>query len=244
MTALVGANGSGKSSFLRAFASFYNQDIAYVEDDFFERNTADPIEITVAFGNLTPDESTRFLPYLRDGAFAVTKVMSWPRSRTSQRYFAILPRHPGFTMIRQTVGAKPQKQAYEELRRQGSYGDLPVWSNQADSLAALEAWETRHPESCEPMRDDGRTFGFGPGATIDLSRETHLVFVPAVEEAADLAAEGKDSALTQLMDLAVREAKPFNTVKSSSRCNGSLPRRLTTCMLARRMMSFAGCRKA
>ena len=57
LTALVGRNGSGKSSFLRALSLFYDVSAKYTEDDFYARDTGQDILITITFSGLTEEDS-------------------------------------------------------------------------------------------------------------------------------------------------------------------------------------------
>lgn len=81
LTVLVGSNGSGKSSFLRALDLFYRADAKYTEQDFYGRNTDRPITIRVTFTDLTDAEKKIFSKYIVDGELSVEKEMTWPRSR-------------------------------------------------------------------------------------------------------------------------------------------------------------------
>ena len=54
------------------------------------------------------------------------------------------------------------------------------------------------------MRDEGQFFGFKEVGEGYLGRFTQFLFIPAVRDASDDAAESKGSVLTTLMDLVVR----------------------------------------
>ena len=71
LTALVGPNGAGKSSFLRALDLFYLPTPKFVEEDFYDENTEEDIEIAVTFGDLGPKERERFAGYINYGEFRV-----------------------------------------------------------------------------------------------------------------------------------------------------------------------------
>ena len=55
LTAIVGRNGTGKSSFLRALELFYDQSAMATHDDFYNGDIDQDISITVTFSDLTPD---------------------------------------------------------------------------------------------------------------------------------------------------------------------------------------------
>ena len=55
LTALVGANGAGKSSFLYALNLFYKSSLTVKEEDYYNENTSTEIVIAVTFKNLTDE---------------------------------------------------------------------------------------------------------------------------------------------------------------------------------------------
>ncbi len=206
LTVFVGPNGAGKSSFLRAIELFYEPNANYTEEDFFAGDTLTPIEVEITFGGLSRQQELEFEPYIQNSSVAIVKRMTWPRDRSSQRYHGYRLVHPRFASIRELSSAREQKPIYESLRQLDDYAELPHWTNQPESLAALQAWEEVHPRSCEPMLDDGQFFGFGRVGESGLERHIVIVFIPAVKEAAEVGSEGRETPLTQLMDLVVREA--------------------------------------
>jgi putative ATP-dependent endonuclease of OLD family len=74
-TCLVGANGAGKSTVLCALNIFFREtdnsstDLTLLtEQDFHQRNTSEPIEITITFKDLSPDAQGDFAEYWRYAA--------------------------------------------------------------------------------------------------------------------------------------------------------------------------------
>lgn len=71
-TCFVGANGSGKSNVLHALNVFFGEsDIpgldtrALGEEDFHNKNTAEPVEITITFSDLSPEAKQELAHYVR-----------------------------------------------------------------------------------------------------------------------------------------------------------------------------------
>lgn len=56
LTAIIGRNGAGKSSFLDAIDTFYDIAAPITEEDFFNRDIGSTIEIRVTYSNLRDDE--------------------------------------------------------------------------------------------------------------------------------------------------------------------------------------------
>ena len=76
IVAIIGRNGSGKSSFLHALDVFYSVSARISEEDFFDRETANPIEIRVTYGDLRAEEAEEFGSFLRNDELIVTKRIS------------------------------------------------------------------------------------------------------------------------------------------------------------------------
>lgn len=203
LTALVGPNGSGKSTFLRALDLFYTVNPRIDAEDYYGGITGEPISIAVKFTRLSDKAKEKFALYLQNETLTVERVFAWNDGRLSSTYHGASRQNPDFAAVRQATTAKEKKEAYEQLR-QSKYSELPAWKNQTDSPAALKTWEDSHIAQCTPMRDDGQFFGFKEVATGYLGEFTRFLFIPAVRDAADDAAEGKGSVLTDLMDMVVR----------------------------------------
>ncbi len=206
LTVLVGPNGAGKSSFLRALDLSFNPSANYTEDDFFARDSETPIEVSVTFTDLSPVQQEQYASYVRDGTITVVKRMSWPRGRGSQTYHGYRLANLRFEEIRGLRLAGEQRPAYDALREEDTYADLPRWTNQGAVLDAMRQWERERPEACVQRLDDGQFFNVGNGDAGDQERQITYVPVPAVKEAAEVGSEGRGTPLTRLMDLVVREA--------------------------------------
>lgn len=204
LTALVGANGTGKSTFLRALQLFYAAGASYTEQDFYGRDTSSPILIRVTFGEFTDEEMELFSKHIVNEMLTVEKELTWPSGRGAQKYYGASLRNLDFQAIRSATNASEMKQLYQDLQKQAKYGDLPGWSRKDDVPITLEAWENGHPDLCSMGRDDGQFFGFKEVGRAHLERFTRFLFIPAVRDASEDAAEGRGSVLSDLMDLVVR----------------------------------------
>ena len=205
LTALVGPNGAGKSSFLRALDLFYLPTPKFVEEDFYDENTEEDIEIAVTFGDLGPKERERFAGYINYEQLTVVRVLSLTEGKRSANYHGSRLRNPEFGEVRDASAAAEIKARYKVLRQKPEYADeLPPASTKDNVVAALEEWESQHPQSCMRMRDDGQFFGFTGVGRGYLGQYTKFLLIPAVREAGADASEGKGSPITELMDLLVR----------------------------------------
>lgn len=207
LTALVGSNGSGKSSFLRALDLFYTSNAKYSQEDFYNRDITIPIIITITFDRLLTPEKELFKPYMDEAGLTVEKELTWPSGRSSQKYFGSTLRNPGFQPIRASTKITDKRAGYRELSSSEEYSDLP---NLAGNVAGatiddeLRHWEENHQDRLQPMRDEGQFFGFKEVGQSHLEKYTRFIYIPAVREASEDAVEGKGSVISELMDLVVR----------------------------------------
>ena len=204
LTALVGANGSGKSSVLCAFEIFYEELPALSADDFFNLATANPITISVTYAKLSAQASDSFKDYLEAGNLTVERVIKWENGKSSSRLHGFRMQHASFAALREVVSAAEKKELYSELRAQSLYSTLSPWRNLSQAAEELSAWEKTHPDQCSRRRDDGQFFNFRKGGNGDLHKFSRPVFIPAVRSVTSDAVEGRGAVITTLLDMVVR----------------------------------------
>ncbi|MFK5604645.1 ATP-dependent nuclease [Haloferax volcanii] len=204
LTALIGSNGAGKSSFLRALDLFYTANASYSEEDFYNRNTQDEISVQVKFTDLGRDAKEKFSSYVGRDTLTVEKVMEYPDNRGNQRYHGNRLYNPEFDGFRKASG-HGLRQEYEDLLERG-YSDFPDYQNQDEAETVLREWEEANPDQCERRRDDGQFFGFNTVGQAALEEFTRYILIPAVRDASEDADDKRGSPLTELMDLVVRAA--------------------------------------
>ncbi|MCE2455976.1 MAG: ATP-dependent endonuclease [Gemmatimonadetes bacterium] len=206
LTAIVGRNGTGKSSFLRALELFYDQSAMATRDDFYNGDIDQDISITVTFSDLTPDALRLFSSYVDKGTLSVTGVFSGEQGRNNGKYHGTRLKNKDFVPVRNAGGLLAVRTAYRKLQadQPEKYGSLPPVTRGDDALAALEDWENRHPQACSPALDEGQFFGFKGGGKGYLGKHTTFIRIPAVRDALSDATEARGSSMTQLMDKVVR----------------------------------------
>lgn len=207
LTILVGANGSGKSTFLKALDLFYTPNAKYSEEDFYDRDTSEPIVITVTFTDLTERERQVFASYMEGETLTVEKELAWPPGRGSQKYFASTLQCPDFQHVRTADRVAEKRAAYQALVDSGNFPglrNLPRNASAEQIEQALQEWENAHPDRLQRVRDGGQFFGFKEVGQAHLERYTRFLYIPAVRDASEDATEGKGSVISELMDLVVR----------------------------------------
>lgn len=205
-TVILGGNGAGKSTILRAIDKFYSPSNAIELDDFHARNTESPIEISLTFNSFSPDELDRFGERVVDGEMTVVRVYEAAGGRSNGRYYGSTLQHPRFASIREANGASDKRTAFNDLRREDpSFGFSAV--TRADEIEPqLLAWEAAHREDCVWRRDDGQFFGFSNVGRGNLQKSTSFVFIPAVRDASADALDSRGAVIARLMELVVRSS--------------------------------------
>jgi putative ATP-dependent endonuclease of OLD family len=208
VTALVGANGTGKSSFLHALNLFYLPIPKVENHDFYNGETGNELSIAVSFRDLSAEAKALFSAYLQDENLTVERVFIHKEGKISHKYHGASLQCDDFQSVRAAFGLKDRgkaaKDTYEGLRGRAAYASLPAWATIAQAAEALNTWETSNSDKCSRRRDDGQFFGFEEVAQGYLGRFTRFLFIPAVRDASEDASEGKNSVFTSLMDLVVR----------------------------------------
>ena len=206
LTALVGRNGTGKSSFLRALELFYDHSAKITRQDFYAEEESRPIEIAVTFSELTIEQAQIFAPYVDGQSLTVEKVFSGAGQLGV--YYGKRSQHPEFAHIRHAASKRDTNSAFKRFRETENpkYASLSAASSYDRVIEELESWEAANPEACQRTRDDGKFFGFATSAQINLSTYTKYIRVPAVREAAEDATDKRGSCVTEIMDRVVRNA--------------------------------------
>lgn len=205
-TSLIGGDGAGKSSILKAIDRFYSTSKSLDADDYFGRDTTTPVEIELTFDNLNAQELETFEDRVREGRLTVTRVFD--STSQSGRYVGSVPQNPDFSAIRELPTADPKIAAYRALRATDAdyNAQLPAANSAPAVEDAMQAWENAHPGDLVMQPDNGQFFGFQNASRGALGRHTTFVFIPAVREAATDATDGKSSAIGRLLELVVRSA--------------------------------------
>ena len=210
LTAIVGRNGAGKSSFLYALEIFYDTAAQVSDEDFFNRNCAELIEIRVAYSELREEEIKEFNTYIRNNELIVTKKISIENNRTISKYYAASLQIPEFSEIRK-LGKRDMIQKWNLLIDKNLFENLGPKTRKSDDVERfMTEYEVKRPDLLIPIEREEQFFGpknIGGGK---LDNFTKYVLIPAVREAYD-ETSGKKSSIYQLIDMIV--ARKVNSRK-------------------------------
>jgi len=229
LTAIVGANGSGKSSFLHALRLFYSTNPKITFEDFYNRNIENEISIAITFRDLSDKAKELFSRYLQNERLTVERVFYFTNEgKVVSIYHGATLQNPEFYKVKESFDVKDRgktaQHQYEELRKIEKYRVLPEWSRRLqDNFEKLVQWEAENLDKCIRARDNGQFFGFTEVAQGYLGGFTQFLFIPAIKEATDEAYESKNSVLTKLVDFVVRsvleEKKEIKKLRESTQVN-------------------------
>lgn len=218
-TCLVGPNGCGKSTVLTALNVFFRNTTSaptntatLSEEDFHHRDTAEPIQITLTFKDLSEAAQDELSHYFRQGRLTVTAKAIWNAEAKTADVKQYGVRNvmkafgPYFKAEEDGALATPLKEIYDGIR--ADFPDLASATSKPARKAALNAYEESHPELCEPLESETQFYGFTKGANL-LARYVQWVYVPAVKDASSEQQEGSKGALKELLDRTIRTKVSF-----------------------------------
>jgi len=218
-TCFVGANGAGKSTVLCALNIFFREkdnvatDLLKLQaEDFHNKNTDDPIQITVTFSDLSKEAQEDFKDYFRQGKLIVTANATYDASiqkaevkqygqRLAMTEFAAF-----FRALGDGAKASELKEIYNDYRE--SYNELPAWKSKGASADNLKEYEAAHPEQCKLTQSGDQFYGVSQGVD-RLEKYIQWIYVPAVKNAIEEEKEARNSALGKLLERTVREKTNF-----------------------------------
>lgn len=214
----VGPNGAGKSTVLAALNVFFQERAAsatdiskLLDEDYFSKNTANPVRITLAFDDLSQAACEELAAYVRQNELVVTAeaVFDSASGTGAVRHYG---QRLGMEAFRaffeaEKAGSRAPEltQIYDGLRAQ--YG-LPNVRSKDDRMQALRKYEGAHAEQCILIPSPDEFYGIN--STGKLARFVQWVYVPAVKDAGEEGLEAKNTALGKLIARAVRSRTNFD----------------------------------
>lgn len=218
-TCLVGPNGSGKSTILCALNVFFREtqnsgtDLSHLDlEDFHQKNTAEPIEITVTFTDLSPEAQQDFSNYYRQGKLIISAVATFNEATAKAEVvqygqrLAMSAFKDFFRAVGDNKKVSELKILYAEIQK--NFGDLPAPGTKDAMIEALRKYESDHPDKCELIPSEDQFYGVSKGAN-RLAQYIQWVYVPAVKDAATEQLEARDTALGKLLARTVRAKTNF-----------------------------------
>jgi len=219
-TALVGANGSGKSNIIQALNLFFSDDQSpalntsqLTEEDFHCKNTDEPITITLTFTGLAPEAQKDLSHYYRQGELTVSAVAHYdPQTRSAPvkrrgHRRAVSDFGPFFKAFDAKAKKDELVKIYEDVRKRHSALAPPTT---IDGMCQnLRDFEENNPSLCTDIPSEASFYGASRGKNL-MENHIQWVYVPAVKELSVEDREGKDTALGRLLAKTVRDTVDFD----------------------------------
>lgn len=219
-TCLVGPNGSGKSNILCALNIFFRNtedattDLTRLDrEDFHQKDTTQPIEITVTFTHLSPEAQEDFADYYRQGKLIVSAVATFNEAtgKAEVKQSGLRLVMPAFKAFFRAVGDKitvaELKKLYAAI--QATIADLPAPGTKDAMIEALHKYEGQHPDDLELTPSEDQFYGVSRGVD-RLAKYLQWVYVPAVKDVTTEQLEAKNTALGKLLARTVRAKANFD----------------------------------
>lgn len=215
----VGPNGAGKSTVLCALNIFFRETqntatnlIALSQEDFHLRDTSNPIEITVAFTDLTHEAQEDFKDYYRHGKLVISAIAEFDLLKQAaevKQYgqrLAMEEFKRFFAAVGDGAKVGDLKSIYSDLRI--AFSELPAPGSKDAMIQALREYEGERPEVCVLIPSEDQFYGVSKGSNL-LAKYVQWIYVPAVKDAAEEQTESKNSCLGKLLARAVRSKVNF-----------------------------------
>lgn len=218
-TCLVGANGAGKSTVFTALQVFFRHykdsktDLSKLtEKDFHHCNTAEPIEITVTFTELSKQAEQDLSNYARQGKLIVTAKAEFDAAtqRAEIKQFGNRLGIDDFRIFfekeKSAAKAPELNECYAQL--QVNFPELPNAGSKEAKMTALKEYEAARPAECILIPSEDQFYGASKGAN-RLAPHIQWVFVSASKDVTEEGEENKTSALGTLLSRTVRAKVNF-----------------------------------
>src|SRR6266850_519106 len=218
LVAILGRNGSGKSSLLKALDAFYNVSYQANPYDYFAKDTALEINIRLTYGDLRDDELEEFKYYLSANTLTVTKVIN----AGGAKYYGVTGQLEEFNAFRK-LAALPKRKALNELIELNKYTGLgPPVKNEAEADQMMDKFEKQNPGLLKPFQREEQFFGPKNVGGGKLDHYTKFVLIPAVRDAAS--ETERKGVILQLIDVLV--ARSVNAREDVQKLNKEFDERV------------------
>lgn len=180
LTALIGRNGTGKSTILNAINIFYDLSYTFKEEDFFQRNTKEKIEIELEFFDIKEKEKDIFERFIQKEKLRVVKIVEF---ELSTKYHGYSIQNKYFAEIRAIPNRTERRRQYVKLRDENKLPELPNAPRGWDELdKVMRSYEDSHPKYVELTTEEKQLLGATNIGGGSLDNFTKIAYIPAVHE--------------------------------------------------------------
>ncbi|MEU8603111.1 ATP-dependent nuclease [Streptomyces parvulus] len=188
VTSIIGPNGVGKSTILRALDWFFNGEkgTSLDLDDLCVEAGSSRIRVEVEFDSLTTQDRAELGHYAPDGVDSLVIWRTWDNG--DDKITGKGMTFPPFEAVRSQPNATSKRKAYNSLREERPDLELPSAGSEALVEEAMIVWERNHPDRLvESDIQANNFFGFAGKGKLASLFEFILVSADlrALEESTD-----------------------------------------------------------
>jgi len=202
VTTIIGENNAGKSTFLQAIDLFFAPSPRVSHRDFHRDRTESPVQITIAFDQLTSDEKIQFQSNLLDDSLIVTRSFYGDGTGESGKLSVDVLANADFSEFRDSPSKSEKMKIYRDVLKP-KY-DLETARAADDAASILDKWETENPGELTRIRIGGFRGATNVGLG-QLKSKTEFILVPAVENVSDRVNDKKSSPVILLLDAITKQ---------------------------------------
>ncbi|MFF7279214.1 AAA family ATPase [Streptomyces griseorubiginosus] len=146
VTSIIGPNGVGKSTILRALDWFFNGEkgTSLDVDDLCVEAGSSRIRVEVEFDSLTPQDREELGHYAPDGVDSLIIWRTWDNGEDKITGKGMT--FPPFETVRSQPNATAKRKAYNSLREEQPELELPSAGSEALVEEAMIVWERNHSD--------------------------------------------------------------------------------------------------
>ena len=205
LTALVGANGAGKSTFLHALGLFQGTESAG-EEDYYNRDTSRDIEIQITFADLRDSARDEFSMHIKNNELCVACTIRWKDGKAVPTLRPYSLSSPDIDAVLDAPDEDSARTLHAQLLERRRCRDLPGWSGLPETKRRLREWKSRNPDRCSVRYGAEDLFGGSLAGQIRLAKHVWFHPVPAVRDAAEAARGGRGPVLAELLEAIAEKA--------------------------------------
>lgn len=205
VTTLIGPNGTGKSTVLRALDWYFNGSRGgdLTERDCSHGYADEEISVEVTFNDLTDSDRAELGKYAPAGVDSFT---AWKlrNPATGEEYLSANAKgYAPFATIRSAARVQEKKDLYSALRTtEGTLG-LPAATTGQQIETAMSAWESEHLDQLTDMPESLQTDFFGFNSAGKMSGLFDFVLVTADLRANEESLDNRSTIIGRILERAV-----------------------------------------
>ncbi|MFJ2571975.1 ATP-dependent nuclease [Streptomyces halstedii] len=202
VTSIIGPNGVGKSTILRALDWFFNGEkgTSLDLDDLCVEAGSSRIRVEVEFDSLTTQDREELGHYTPDGVDRLIIWRTWDNG--DDKITGKGMTFPPFEAVRSQPNATSKRKAYNSLREERPDLELPSAGSEALAEEAMIAWERNHPDRLVESDIQANNF-FGFAGKGKLASLFEFILVSADLRALEESTDARSAIFGRIIERAV-----------------------------------------